>query len=384
MASGSSTAAVAEGNPDGDSFVNDEEYKRGARPDKVSDVWVDPVNGDDAWSGLAEEFNGADGPKRTIQAAIDVCEGGQVILRPGTYTGQGNRDLAFKGKPIIVTGVEPLDPDTVAATVIDCQGSESEYHRGFDFRYGEDENSLLTGLTITNGCHAPGGAIYCLNSSPTIRHCRIINNRCPDNTSELKYGGGIYRNAGKTGLIADCLISGNVAVSGGGLSNSGPLFLKRCTIEQNEASAHGGGIHLEFDSAVVTNCTIRHNIGRYISAIINRFGQMSMSDTIVVNNVSTEPAQFGRAIGLVGGAVSVFNSTIAYNIGGGIDGTDTYLENTIIWGHAPYGAIKDFSPNSRAYYCNVESNWLPNLYRGNKQLAAQSVPWQYLRRSSFC
>ena len=80
----------------------------------------------------------------TIQSAIDNCNNGDVVIvSPGIYTGDGNRDIGFLGKAITVTSVDPNDPNIVAATIIDCQGTEIEPHRGFYFHNGEDENSVL-------------------------------------------------------------------------------------------------------------------------------------------------------------------------------------------------------------------------------------------------
>ena len=93
---------------------------------------------------------GGTGDAPTIQAAIDSCAPGDTVLAaPGTYTGAGNRDIDFGGKAIIVTSLSGPE-----VTIVDCGGSESEYHRGFYFHSGEDTTSVLRGFTIGTGTRA--------------------------------------------------------------------------------------------------------------------------------------------------------------------------------------------------------------------------------------
>lgn len=83
----------------------------------------------------------------TIQAAIDDSnDGGTVLVAPGTYTGEGNRDIDFRGKSITVKS-----EDGPEVCIIDSQGTEDNPHRGFFFNRSEDANSILEGFTITNG-----------------------------------------------------------------------------------------------------------------------------------------------------------------------------------------------------------------------------------------
>ena len=78
----------------------------------------------------------------TIQAAIDAAvDGDIVIVAPGTYTGDGNRDIDFLGKAITVRSTNPDDPCIVVATIIDCNGSPNEPHRGFYLHNDEDANT---------------------------------------------------------------------------------------------------------------------------------------------------------------------------------------------------------------------------------------------------
>ena len=117
-----------------------------------------------------------DGPAdfNTIQAAIDDANNGDTVLvTPGTYTGEGNRDIEFKGKAITVKSED--GPETC---IIDCQGTYDEPHRGFYFHEIEDSNSIVQGFTVTHGYTGPddGGAFYCKESSPIIKDCIILGN----------------------------------------------------------------------------------------------------------------------------------------------------------------------------------------------------------------
>ncbi len=147
----------------------------------------------------------------TIQGAIDASlDGDAVIVAPGNYTGDGNRDIDFKGKAIIVKSEE--GPQTC---IIDCQGSEDEQHRGFYFHSGEDANSIVEGFTITKGyTSSSGGGIYCNASNPRIENCNIRAN-----TTRL-YGGAIYAVENyrqPSPEIINCRISDNQASNGGAI-----------------------------------------------------------------------------------------------------------------------------------------------------------------------
>ncbi len=111
----------------------------------------------------------------TIQAAIDtVLTGATIELPGGVYTGPGNRDLDFRGKTLTIVH-DPLNE--TAPAVIDCQGSYSNQHRGFDFHTNETNAAVVRGLTIRNGYSTGGGGgIRCSNASPTIEACTILNN----------------------------------------------------------------------------------------------------------------------------------------------------------------------------------------------------------------
>jgi hypothetical protein len=85
-------------------------------------------------------------PDSTIQVSIDRgCD--EIELADGTYLGDGNRDINFWGRDIVVYSAS----GDSTACVIDCEGSENDPHRGFLFRTYEGPQAKVRGVTITNG-----------------------------------------------------------------------------------------------------------------------------------------------------------------------------------------------------------------------------------------
>ncbi len=166
-----------------------------------------------------------------IQTAIDASvDSDTVLLADGVYTGPGNLNIDFKGKKISVKSKN--GPDTCT---VDCQ----KHGRGFLFCTGEDEHSLLDGITITNGNaedsdggawsrSSAGGGIYIANASATIHNCKIVNN-------SANSGGGAYSSGGS--LFENCKFTANTAAdSGGAVYGYDPKFIG-CSFNKNRS--HG-------------------------------------------------------------------------------------------------------------------------------------------------
>ena len=118
----------------------------------------------------------------TIQSAIDAAaDGDTVIIAPGRYTGDGNRDITYRGKAITVRSIDPNDPNIIATTIIDCNADANNPHCGFIFNSSEGPDSVLAGIQIINGhaqidpIHPPleGDAVLCDGASPQITQCRL-------------------------------------------------------------------------------------------------------------------------------------------------------------------------------------------------------------------
>jgi len=184
----------------------------------------------------------------TIQAGIDFAAAGDTVLvAPGIYTGDGNRDLSFGGKAIAL-----CSESGPTSTIIDCQGTSENNHRGFVFENGEKPASILDGFTITNGLAAGvGGAILCNASSPSIINCIFKNNLSTGS------GGGIYMDHCAP-TVKLCLFVNNKAPDQGGacfLNYTMAVFFN-CTFYQNGAGQGGGAIHTNYSAPVLYNSLI--------------------------------------------------------------------------------------------------------------------------------
>jgi outer membrane protein assembly factor BamB len=318
-----------------------------------------------------------------IQAAIDDSNDGDIIyVFPGVYRGVGNRDIDFGGRAITVQSVVPEDPYIVAATVVDCNSAG----RGFYFHSGEDGNSVLDGLTITNGNADRGGAIRIAPAGvavgPTIANCIITGN------TATSYGGGTY---GGWGVIANCTITGNTAtVDGGGVyacpglvvgctisdnwagQNGGGIaecsWVTDCLISGNEAVEKGGGIYNIESSADIIACMFRGNSAAYgggLSAACGyglhwyeielRVGSCAFSG----NNASIDGGGLYSYCGLdcypCCAYVSncTFSGNHAASAGGGLYGTDSTpgLVNCVFWGNTDSTGTGEFAQISGSVAC---------------------------------
>jgi hypothetical protein len=307
----------------------------------------------------------------TIQAGIDAAsDGDTVMVADGTYTGDGNRDIDFLGKAIVV-----MSENGPENCIIDCE----EGGRGFIFQSGEDSTSIVQGFTITNGYCAVGGGIYCAYSSPTVTNCTFSGNSADfgggmrnyggsptvancmfSGNVAYQFGGGMYNNFGSSPTVSNCTFSGNSAQMGGGMYNySSSPTVTNCTFSQNSAVYDGGGMQNYTGSPTVANCTFTGNVV-YIKGggMYNSFGS---SPTVSNCTFSQNWADFGGGMCNSGGSPTFANCMFSGNSaddGGGMYNFDSSptVTNSILWSDLPDEIFVD-GGNPIVKYSNVQGGW---------------------------
>jgi hypothetical protein len=206
------------------------------------------------------------GDAPTIQAAIALAAAGDtILLAAGTFTGPGNRDVDFSGKDVIVTSQSGS-----ASTIIDCEGMG----RAFLLLAGETSAATISELTIRNGDSPsilPGGAVYCINSSPTIRDC-VFEQNVGGGDFFTGGGGAIYCLNAAHVTLDGCLFTENSVPSADGVGGAVAMDLSdatitNCVFDRNSTAdtqfAGGGGLFvLQADVLEVSGCTFTENTSR--------------------------------------------------------------------------------------------------------------------------
>jgi hypothetical protein len=84
----------------------------------------------------------------TIQKAIDAAfDGDEILLADGVFKGDGNMNIDFKGKAIILHSKNG-HPELC---IIDAEGVQWIPRRVFDFKTDESQDSVVKNITIMNG-----------------------------------------------------------------------------------------------------------------------------------------------------------------------------------------------------------------------------------------
>jgi predicted outer membrane repeat protein len=336
----------------------------------------DPGPGDPDVSDPCEDGS-AEHPFDAIQEAIDAAFPAEtIIVLPGTYMGQGNRDIDFKGKSIILSSQN--GPQTC---IIDCQNAD----RAFNLVSSLSSNAVLKGFTITNGNADLGGGIYIKFGNPKIINCII-------NGCSAEYGGGLYGpwvdfyeyDQYYCPTLIDCTFSNNSAtLKGGGMYNSGRPTLTNCTFSGNSANRGGGIFNEPNSSPTLTNCNFVENTAQtdggaiyndtstnFITKCIFSDNSAQTSGGAMFNNNNSNSILtnciFGRNSAQYGGGIVNNKSTVeltnctfnknSANSGGGIytGSSKVTMTNCILWADTPEEIVVFSGVAPRITYSDVQ------------------------------
>lgn len=214
------------------------------------------------------------GDAANVQSAIyNAHSGDTILLAPGKFTGNGNCNISFMGKSLLLRSESGPD-----STIFAGIGNN-------DFRLLHLSNaaglSILEGVTIDNFCCDDYGAIYCNSSSLEIRDCRIIN--C------------------LTGIISD----------------SSELLVKSCFFSDNFGPY--ASIYCDSSNAIISDNIFQENESTGYSAIYCTNGSYLLESNYITGNTTYGS---GGGIWIENSVVEMINNSICGNYaeedGGGV------------------------------------------------------------------
>ena len=274
--------------------------------------WVSTTGNDSTGNGTTAS------PYATIQKGIDSSANGDfVIVRPGTYSGTGNREINLRGKIINVSSLSGPD-----ATILDLGRM-----RGFLVYSTETTNTVVNGFSLINGYVQSsrdwdGDSIISTSGSAnlTLRNCIFRNNE----TKAMYVTTSTSIIQGRDTVIVDnCLFYNNLIGGGGWTSVAG-------------GAAYVVAGLVEVRRSTVANNTLYSSVaswGGYSGGIRVPMGGNSRGNLVWGNSQSFFPAWSGFPSGTTAQIWSGWAGTNAasYSLAqGGVTGpqiTNTILTN---------------------------------------------------------
>jgi predicted outer membrane repeat protein len=172
--------------------------------------------------------------------------------------------------------------------VVNCTFSNNTAPNGAGiWTQSSGETTIVNSTFDSNSAGDLGGGLYAQGSNPTVTGCLFTNNSATMSTYAT--GGGAYCSGSPT--FIGCLFDGNVANYGAGLATGGWKASNKSVVvntvfENNTATYMAGGIHVEGDTAIITQCTFSGNLvssqaGNGDGIACQAYFTLTISDTIL-------------------------------------------------------------------------------------------------------
>jgi CSLREA domain-containing protein len=272
----------------------------------------------------------------TIRNGFEIVGGG--ISNFGTLTLK-NSSVSANNAGSCSGGIDTHGTLTLEQSTV--SGNTAGSHSGGIFNGGTLTltNSTVSGNTVTGPTGSAGGILNFFGATATLTNSTVSGNTVSGN-SEPNSGGGIDNRAGATLRLVGSTVSGNTAVWGGGIYNTGTVSITHSTIKKNTVTANGGGIHNREGGVVtVDRSTITGNSALSGGGVDNSIGPTPGTVTITASQVSGNTASLdGGGISNKTGTVTLDGSTVTRNTasqGGGITNWDSlFLVNSVVTGNS--------------------------------------------------
>src|ERR1043166_5686978 len=204
--------------------------------------------------------------------------------------------------------------------------------------------SLVNTILTENFASLYGGAIFS-DHEMSISGCNIVNNRSGVD------GAGIFNQYEFAKMrISDSTISGNTTP--GGISNSGVLVVLNSTITGNNAGIGTTAFGNANSALTVINSTIAYNVNTQISGIgagiANDGSAVFIENSTITNNALTDTGPFGGGGGIANltenypGTITIHNTIVANNTAANGFGPDGFG----VWISQGYNLVKNTSNNT--------------------------------------
>ena len=211
----------------------------------------DPDKASNAYDGEAEVFDGAHGPKLTLAGVMSVAKksGDIVYAAEGVYTNevmsQVSESYSSKARFVCSRVIVPA-----GVTLQSAAGAEKTFIIGAP---ATDESG--NPVTENNGCGTNSVRCVKLEANAKLVGFTLSGGRAPRGLKDATnywnaQGGGIY--ASDSSLVADCVLSNNVAYNSGNAGVNGSYL--RCRVVDNDGVGTG-----TIDAGRIYDCYVNGN-----------------------------------------------------------------------------------------------------------------------------
>jgi len=284
-----------------------------------------PPHGRQAVSALHGGCGGGD-YLTLAEGVFAAAPGETVLVAPGVYTGELNRDLSFGGKDIVVMAMTARDPVIVDAEYLG---------RCFIFENSEGPAARIEGLVMFCGADGDGGGVHCYGTTaPTFVNCEFVE--CSGTR-----GAGMNCVAGAAPMLIGCTFRKNVAGNAGGgirCSDYSSIDLQGCILKGNE-SYFGGGVMLRAGSSATVDGTLfEDNTAEYSAGLRCENSTVTITNSVFSRNAAYSGGGLGSGVsGLVTLRYCVFyDNTASFRGAGYACGTPADVQHcTFVGGSSP-------------------------------------------------